>query len=376
MSTEAVDTLIVGAGPAGLAVAGRLARAGRSYRLLEAADRIADSWERHYDRLHLHTIKQYSALPHLPFPAHYPTYVSKTDLLAYYHAYVRHFDIRPLYHTTVTHATRHGTAWKVQTDGGRTFLPKHLVVCTGYNRRPYRPQWPGQTSFAGTILHSRSYQNPRPFVGHRTLVIGMGNTGAEVALDLSDAGVPTYLSVRGPINIVPRDFRGRPVQRTAKLLRRLPQRLGDWISNRVQAAAIGDLTAYGIATPRESPARQLRERGKTPVIDLGTVAAIRAGRIKVVGDVQSFLPYGVRLADGTELSVDHVILATGYRTGLADWLEAGPGVLDERAVPAAAIYPHGLYFVGFDVFASGLLDSIYRDSERVVAHILRAQTTL
>ena len=372
MSTEAVDTLIVGAGPAGLAVAGRLTRAGRSYRLLEAAGRIADSWERHYDRLHLHTIKEYSALPHLPFPAHYPTYVSKTDLLAYYHTYARNFDIRPLYHTVVTRAARSDAGWIVRTDGERVLRAKQLVVCSGYNRRPHRPTWPGQDAFTGTISHSRSYQNPRPFIEHPTLVIGMGNTGAEVALDLSDAGVPTYLSVRGPVNIVPRDFRGRPVQRTAKLLRRLPQRLGDWIGNRVQAAAIGDLSAYGIATPRESPARQLRERGKTPVIDLGTVAAIRAGRIKVVGDVQSFSPHGVRLADGTGLPVDKVILATGYRTGLAGWLEPGPGVLDARGVPTAAIHSHGLYFVGFDVFASGLLDSIYRDSERVVAHILRA----
>ena len=198
----------------------------------------------------------------------------------------------------------------------------------------------------------------------------MGNTGAEVALDLSEAGVPTYLSVRGPINIVPRDFRGRPVQRTAKLIRRLPNRLGDWIGNRVQAAAIGDLRTYGIETPAESPARQLRERAKTPVIDLGTVAAIRAGRIQVVPDISRFVPEGVALADGRKLQVQRVILATGYRTGLTDWLSVPTGVLNERAIPNSAVTSYGLYFVGFDAYASGLLDSISRDSERVLRAIM------
>ena len=351
-------------------MAGRLTRAGRPYTLLEASDRIADSWARHYDRLHLHTIKQYSALPHRPFPADYPTYVSKHDLLRYYQDYAAHFGIEPVYNSEVVSAKRRANRWVVDTDGGITHEADRLIVCTGFNRVPHRPSWQGEADFNGTIAHSRTYKNPEPYIGQPTLVIGMGNTGAEVALDLSEAGVPTYLSVRGPINIVPRDFRGRPVQRTAKLIRRLPNRLGDWIGNRVQAAAIGDLRTFGIETPAESPARQLRERAKTPVIDLGTVAAIRAGRIEVVPNVSRFLPEGVALIDGQKLQVQRVILATGYRTGLKDWLTAPDGVLNERAIPNAAVTPHQLYFVGFDAYASGLLDSIYRDSERVLRAIL------
>ena len=353
-------------------MAARLARAGRPYVLLEASGRIANSWERHYDRLHLHTIKRYSALPHFPFPAHYPTYVSKTDLLAYYRAYAAHFDIRPVYHQLVTGLRPTATGWAAATRSGRTYTAARVVVCTGFNRTPHRPAWPGEAAFTGTIRHSRHYKNPTPFLQTRTLVVGMGNTGAEVALDLSEAGVDTLLSVRGPVNIVPRDFRGRPVQRTARLLRHLPRRLGDWIGRRVQRSAIGELSAYGIRTPASSPARQLREHGKTPVIDLGTVAAIRAGRIRVVPGIARFLPGGVRLTGGASRSVDHVILATGYRTGLAALLRvAPPGLLDERGIPRGAITPYGLYFVGFDAFASGLLDSIHRDSATVVAHILR-----
>ena len=354
-------------------MAGRLTEAGRAYTLLEASNRIADSWERHYDRLHLHTIKRYSALPYRPFPASYPTYVAKADLLRYYHDYAATYRIRPRFGQRVIRAVHETGRWRITTQRGDQFAAKQLVVATGFNRVPHRPSWPGTADFRGVVAHSRTYQNPEPFLGRPTLVIGMGNTGAEIALDLSEADVPTYLSVRGPVNIVPRDFRGRPVQQTARLVRRLPHWLGDWIGNRVQAAAIGDLSAYGIHTPRESPARQLRERARTPVIDLGTVAAIRAGRIRVVPDVDRFLAAGVQLADGFHLDVSAVVLATGYRTGLADFLEA-PDALSGEGIPRTAIARRGLYFVGFDAFASGLLDSIYRDSERVVRAILSAQT--
>ena len=299
--------------------------------------------------------------------------MSKQDLLAYYTAYAAHFDIRPIFRSRVTELVPTGEQCRATTADGRQYRARQVVVCSGFNAVPHRPKWSGEAVFGGTVTHSRRYRNPQPYRDKRVLVIGMGNTGAELALDLSEAGIETYLSVRGPVNIVPRDFRGRPVQQTAKLIRRLPDRLGDWIGRQVQRRAIGDLRAFGIKTPAISPARQLREQAKTPVIDLGTVAAIRAGRIRVVPGVGCFTATGVRLTNGADLAVDHVILATGYRTGLAGWLTAPTGVLDARGIPTTAIAGFGLYFVGFDAYASGLLDSIHRDSERVVRAILRAR---
>ena len=105
----------------------------------------------------------------------------------------------------------------------------------------------------------------------------MGNTGAEIALDLSEAGVDSTISVRGPINIVPRDVLGRPTQLTARMLARLPIGLADWLGSLLRRMTVGDLTAYGIATPEIAPLAQLRVKGKTPVIDVGTVSRIRKG---------------------------------------------------------------------------------------------------
>ncbi len=111
--------------------------------------------------------------------------------------------------------------------GGRAFTANHVVVATGANRRPVMPALPGQDGFHGRVLHSRSYRNAAPFAGQRVLVVGMGNTGAEIALDLTEHGVRTALSVRSPVNIVRRDVWGRPTQLSSLLLARLPPMLGD-----------------------------------------------------------------------------------------------------------------------------------------------------
>ncbi|MDX1476914.1 MAG: NAD(P)/FAD-dependent oxidoreductase, partial [Saprospiraceae bacterium] len=307
------------------------------------------------------------------FPADYPTYVSRDQLVAYFEDYARHFSIQPEFDTEVTSVRRHDDGgWELVTNRGQR-IAERVVIATGVNQRPNIPHWRGQEAFRGTVTHSIGYRNPQPFLGRKTLVIGMGNTGAEIALDLAEHGVPTWISVRGPVNIVPRDLNGRPVQETGRILARLPFGIGEWIGAQVQSLYFGDLSKYGLKRSRKPPAVQLRETGKTPVIDIGTIRAIKEGRITVIDEVARFTEQGVVTITGETLEIDRVILATGYHSCLADLIEQMDRFLDPRGYPLSPIgtgYHAGLYFVGFDNYKlGGILGTIYNDSETVVSAI-------
>ena len=365
-----VSTLIVGAGPAGLAVAAGLAARGRPYTIVERGARVAESWHHHYDRLCLHTVKELSALPGLGFPEHYPRYVPREQLAAYYGAYATHHGIEPRFGVEVTAILRSGSGWRVEVAEGAAFDADAVVLATGVNRVPVRPTFRGESSFQGTIEHSRSYRRPDPYRGRRVLIVGMGNTGAEIALDLCDAGVDVALSVRGPVNIVPREVWGRPTQRTAILLGRLPEGLGDRLGVLLRRLTVGDLSRWGIRTPALPPVRQLRLQGKTPVIDLGTVAHIRAGRIPVHGAVDRFVPEGVTFQGGRTAPFDAVLLATGYRPGVESFFADTDGLLDRNGLPGFVVGTgrwEGLFLVGFDAYQpGGVLRTIVGQSRAVV----------
>ena len=249
-----MTTLIIGAGPAGLAMAGQLAHRGLPFTVLEASEYIGFSWRNHYDRLHLHTVKQHSALPHLPYPDEYPTYVTRLQLVEYMEQYAERFGIRPRFNQTVTHIQQNpanGT-WQVQTQTD-TFTAEQVIVATGYNRVPYKPELPGQRAFRGIVWHSHEYRNGAPFRNENVLVVGMGNTGAELALDLLENGAKPFISVRGPVNIIRRDVFGRPAQPTAIFLSKFPNWFYDFVARIAQKIDVGDVSAYGLGKPEASP---------------------------------------------------------------------------------------------------------------------------
>lgn len=369
-----IDHLIIGAGPAGLAMAGRMRQAGMNFTIVEKTDRVGDRWHRHYDRLHLHSVKQWSHLPHLPFPDDYPVYVPRQKFIEYFEQYVKHFNIQPQFNVEVNSIRKaQDGIWEVTTDSD-VIHTRHVTIATGLNRIPNKPTWPGMGAFEGSIVHSIDYKNPESYSGSRVLVIGMGNTGAEIALDLAEAGIPVWISVRESLTIVPRDLNGKPVQETAKILARLPFGLGDWLGARVQRLYFGNLKKYGIKQSEQYPAVELRETGKTPVIDIGTVQAIKQGKIQVVKGVQRFRHDGVVLENGQQLLCEHVILATGYRPRLQDIVEGIEPFLDKFGYPKRPVgsgSQEGLFFVGFDNYQlGGVLGTIYNDSEVVLKYIL------
>jgi cation diffusion facilitator CzcD-associated flavoprotein CzcO len=374
MAEHLTQTVIIGAGPAGLALAGRFTHEGLPYVLLEKSNQVGHAWHHHYDRLHLHTVKQHSALPYLPFPASYPTYVSRQQLIDYFELYCRHFDIQPRLEQEVKVVRRQGKQWVVHSPTD-TYFCERVVIATGYNRRPKQPTWPEQETFSGTWQHSHVYRNGAAFGGKRVLVVGIGNTGAEIALDLYEHGAEPYVSVRGPVNIIKRDVLGRPAQVSAIMLSKLGPKAYDWFAKRIQRWTVGDLSAYGIQTPALAPSAQVRLTGKIPVIDFGTVALIKQQKIKIVPDIQRIEPNQVVFVDGQKLPFDAVILATGYRPAVEDFLENAATVLNERGYPSALWFDDDahdeLYFLGFALPTTGILRNINLDSAKVFEQIQR-----
>ena len=365
-----LPVLIVGAGPAGLAVAGRLRTRDADFQIVEAAPRVANAWHEHYERLHLHTVKELSHLPGLPFRDDDVRYVPRARLVDYFTEYARHFDLRPRFGVEVTRVERGDAGWRVETASGENLEARHVVVATGVNRVPHRPSLPNESEFQGRVLHSRLYRSARPFRDARALVVGMGNTGAEIALDLAEAGIAVGISIRGPINIVPRDVLGRPTQRTAMQLSRLPAPVADRLGSWLRRWTVGNLEPYGIPTPSIPPIRQLRELGKTPVIDVGTVAAIRDGRIAVHPAIEHLLPDSIRFENGDAQPYDTVILATGYRSGLPELIPGVDTMLDRNGVPACVSGTgpfHGLHFCGFDNYQPGGILSTIRTESATIA---------
>ncbi len=368
---------IVGAGPAGLAIAGRLTKAGIACKLYEKSKEIGHSWHHHYDRLHLHTIKEFSHLPHLPFSGDYPQYVSREQFVKYLEEYARHFQLEIELGREVSAINPSQNRWQIEfKDSKETVDSEIVIVATGYNQHPVEPVWPGMEHFAGTIIHSKHYKNPEPFFGKKVLIVGMGNTGAEVALDLANYGIHVTISIRGPVNIVPRDFRGRPTQKTAMLLRKLPHWLGDRIGILLRRIAIGDLSAYGIETPKDPPAAQLRKHGKTPVIDLGTVDLIKQGKIRIASGIKLIGERKVTFQNGESEAFDSIILATGYKAGLQQWVHIDQNCFDHKGAPRQAYFKEysGLYFLGFDTSFSGILNAIYEQSEMIFNQIQKQIT--
>ena len=155
MESNSSDIIIIGAGPAGLAIAGRLRKKGIDFTILEASDRIASAWHNHYDRLHLHTVKQWSHLPHRPFPEEYPLYVPRQKLVDYFEDYANHFSIKPVFRTKVQSIRKtDDSKWAITSEDKREFIAKQVIISTGVNRVPNEPKFKGQEDFTGPVSYT------------------------------------------------------------------------------------------------------------------------------------------------------------------------------------------------------------------------------
>jgi putative flavoprotein involved in K+ transport len=345
--------VVVGAGPAGLACAATLQRYGEHVVVFERGD-VGAAWRTRYDRLQLHTVRWLSCLPGYRIPRAFGKWPSRDRVIEYLQRYADRTALVVRTGIEARRVDRDIAGWRVVTTAG-VIDAERVVVATGHSNVPYLPDWPG--TFAGEIVHSADYRNPAPYVGRRVLVVGAGNSGAEIAVDVADGGAAEILlAVRTPPSIVRRDTLGFPSQVLGIATARLPVSVVDRIAGTIRRISIPDLTPYGLPAPARPYSEFLRRR-VIPILDVGLVEAVRSGRIRVVGALERFEDGAAVLADGTQLEVDAVIAATGYRTALGP-LVGHLGVLDDRGEPlvhGAQEHPGapGLHFVGYQVTLGG-----------------------
>ncbi|KAG2278499.1 hypothetical protein Bca52824_061054 [Brassica carinata] len=344
--------VIVGAGPSGLATAACLKEKGITSVLLERSNCIASLWQlKTYDRLHLHLPKQFCELPLIPFPDHFPTYPTKQQFIEYLEDYAKRFDIRPEFGQTVESAEfdENLGMWRVKSvgeEGPTEYVCRWLVAATGENAEPVVPRFEGMEKFeaTGVVKHTSHYKSGRDFAGKRVLVVGCGNSGMEVCLDLCNFDAQPSLVVRDAVHVLPREMLGTSTFGLSMLLLKwFPIRLVDRFLLAVSRFILGDTTLLGLNRPRLGPLELKNRTGKTPVLDVGTLAKIKTGDIKVCSGIRRLKQHEVEFDNGITERFDAIILATGYKSNVPSWLKIFP----IQEFPEGWRGESGLYAVGF-----------------------------
>ena len=339
------DTVVVGGGQAGLAIGYFLAAQHRDFVILDAAGRVGDTWRHRWDSLRLFTPAFHSGLPGMPFPAPGHSFPTKDQTADYLEAYAERFQLPLRLGRRVQSLARHDGGYLLRAGDAR-YTTKHVVVATGPYHHPHIPGFAAALDPTIAQLHSRDYRNPDQLPGGEVLVVGAGNSGAEIAVELA-ATRRTYLS--GP------DVGHAPI----------------WlIHNRFSLWLADHLLTTDTRLGRK--VRDDRRRGGDPLVRLKPADILAAGvqRVPRVAGVVDGTP---RLADGRVLEVAVVVWATGYRPDFG-WIDlpifddAG-NPIQHRGVVAAT---PGLYFLGLPFQYTPTSDhvgGVGRDARHIAQHL-------
>ncbi|KAI3459594.1 hypothetical protein Pfo_016257 [Paulownia fortunei] len=321
--------VIVGAGPSGLAVGAGLKQQGVPFVILERANCIASLWQnRTYDRLKLHLPKQFCELPYIPFPENFPEYPTKHQFIDYLESYAKQFEIDPRFNESVQSAKYDETCglWRVKTVACNNptveYICRWLVVASGENAEKVVPEFEGLHEFDGNVIHACDYISGEAYRGKRVLVVGCGNSGMELSLDLCHHNAIPSMVVRSSVHVLPREIFGKSTfELGVTLMKWMPLWLVDKILLAAARLLLGNIEKYGLKRPSMGPLQLKNTEGKTPVLDIGTLSKIRSGDIKIVPGIKKFFHGGVELVNGEVLEIDSVILATGYSSNVPSWLK-------------------------------------------------------
>jgi putative flavoprotein involved in K+ transport len=367
------EAVVVGAGPGGLAVAAVLQRAGIETLVVDRADAVGSAWRGHYERLHLHTVRWLSHLPGYKIPRRYGKWVARDDVVRYLEAYAAHHRLDIALQTEITRIDRGADNWVLRSPQG-DITATYVIVANGHNHTAELPDWPG--SFTGELLHASDYRNATPYVGKDVVVVGSGNTGAEIALDLIETGAASVkVAIRTPPHIVFRQQNGIVNPVFGVLFRHVPPRFFDPIARKMRDLTVGDLTDFGLPAPAEGLYERALRDDSIPLVDMGFLDALKQRKLSILPAVVGFDGPDVKFADGSSVRADAVIAATGYKRGL-DPIVGHLGVLGEDGRPrvrGGATDPAApnLFFSGFTNPISGMFRELGIDAKRIARAVVR-----
>ena len=351
--TEHIQTLVVGGGQAGLSVGYFLARHGLPFVILDSNERIGDSWRNRWDSLRLFTPARYDGLAGMPFPAPAHSFPTKNEMADYLEAYARRFDLPVRTGVRVDGLSRQGGQYVV-TAGERRFTAEHVVVAMASYQFPRIPPFADELDPATFQLHSRDYRSPDQLRDGKVLIVGAGNSGSEIALEIA-RGHRTWMSGRDTGHI--------PFRINGLAARLLLQRL------------VLRLLFHRLLTIKTPMGRKVRPKVLSqggPLIRIKP-SDLKAAGIERVPRVVGVLRGSPVLEDGRVLEVENVIWCTGFHPGFS-WIDLP--VFESNGIPkhdgGVAIGESGLYFIGLPfiyAFSSTMIHGVGRDAERIVQAI-------
>lgn len=382
MTKPPEEVVIVGAGPAGLSVAWALKRRGITPRVIEKTAAVGDVWRNHYEGLTLNTGRRFSRLAGDPIPASAGRWPKRDDMVALLSSYPARggFSVETgVEVTTVTQDEATGL-WEIACIGQDPIRARIVILAVGMSRLPVVPQWPGLETFQGEVVHSSKFRRASDYAGKSVLVVGSGNSGAEIASRLTEYA-NVAISVRTPPHILPRSVLGVPLAAIGAATRKLPASWVDRLLHWLQRIYVGDLGEYGLPRAQAGVSRKFAESHVTPTLYPRFAEDLRRGRLRVVGAVDSFTPDSVIVearagsaGEGkTSLQPDVIVAATGFRSGLADIVKVPgkqlPADWPQSAKPPCEDALTNLHIIGQTNPLSGQLNEIRIESERIASAI-------
>lgn len=369
------NTLIIGASISGLASAASLQKQGLAYIIIEKEAQVATPWRNHYERLHLHTNKSSSNLPYKKFNREVPRYPTRQQVVDYLTGYQVAFNIHPVFNAEAKSVRKEDGYWITQTTNG-TFKSKFIIVATGPFGKPRAIHFKGMDTFPGNILHSYGYRSGKDFKGQRVLVVGFGNSACEIAIDLYEQGADPSMSVRSPVNVIPRDILGIPILQLSLLMTPFPPRVADGINAPLMRFLIGDITKLGLKKLSYGPLEQIQKDGTVPLLDIGTIQHIREGHIKIYDNIDHISGKTVYFTDGKKQDFDAIVAGIGYYRDYAEIIAVDKSRFEDLKVcidKQKYFGKDGLYFCGFWIAPTGQIREIALDAQKIAKDIAKKE---
>jgi Flavin-binding monooxygenase-like len=381
---------VIGAGSSGIASCQVLNARGISFDCFEKGSEVGGNWRFENDNemssayrsLHINTSRGLMAYKTYPMPEDYPDYPNHFQIAAYFDDYVDHFGLREKirFRTEVVSVEPADGEWEVTVEGAdgkrETNRYRAVLVANGHHwdARWPEPPFPGSEEFEGEQIHAHYYREPELLVGKRVLVLGIGNSATDIAVEASRIAEKTFLAMRRGAYILPKYMNGKPTDESASpLLTRLPLSVQRFFIGRMLGLAAGDMTAYGLPQPDH----KLLEAH--PTVSAELLSRLGHGDIAVKPNIDRFTAgRTVRFVDGSEEEIDLVVYCTGYKITFP-FFDEGLVSAKENRLPlyrrVASIEHPGLYFIGF-IQPLGAIMPIAEAQSEWVADMLGGRGTL